>query len=403
MKAGRLVGVSGPLLAVTLFLAFGCEPGVDRVPRGHAEGPIDQEIFVPDLPKLTLRHRSSIGPGSEIGRELAGVDDARFLSDSTIAFADSRGSQVGGSGLDGAGSWWLRRPGRGPGEFVSVRGVWPTKSGGFLLWDDLQGRLLRFDSEQHFEGQASLAPELTAQRQQAFVGVLENGSVPLARPPGILGLRDRAAGAGVFLDSLEIVLFDSRGSSLGSLSTRGTERAQVLVDGGKIYIRPMFGNERLFAVTASSLWLLDTAYGLLTRMNPSGDIVWRGRLSGMRSKTNPSDREAFLDRTFGDQVRVGVANRFEQAWRSVEVRDSLPTASVLRGASDGSVWVGLYTRPDEPSRTWVHISDSGVAWTTTLPSPVEVMDARNGLVATVSFDELDRPTLDVWILDGPPS
>jgi hypothetical protein len=202
----------------------------------------------------------------------------------------------------------------------------------------------------------------------------------------------------VFVDSLEILVFEPDGALLTSIRTAGDERAVMSVGGGDIFIRPIFGNERLFAVAGDRISLLDTASGLLTRLTPKGTIESRLKIVTARLGATADDREAFLEAMFPRDVEEGIAGRFYNAWRSVAMRDSLPVADALVGSADGSVWIGLYAKPGAASRLWVRRSKDGAMSAVELPAAVKVLDSKGDLVVGTRLDQLDRPSVHVYKL-----
>lgn len=107
------------------------------------------------------------------------------------------------------------------------------------------------------------------------------------------------------------------------------------------------------------------------------------------------DREAFIDAMFGDRAD-GVGGMFRSAWRDAPMRDSLPRAEAMVGASGGGVWVASALSVNDSLRAWWRVTRTAeMEIRMLLPRDERLLDARGDLVLLSSEDSLGRSVVSV--------
>lgn len=328
--------------------------------------------------------------------ELFRVRDALFLTDGTLAIANSGSEEIIFIDPEGSSSRRFGGKGQGPGEFSGLARLIGQPGGGFLAWDY---RLSRFDENGAFVGTERLDPE------SRVVSLEPLAVYPDGRIAAVLGEQRYFQRSGERRDTVPLMVFDSGQVHPDTVGTwMGLERAFGELGRQGTFIAPIgfartvfFGANRERVAIGSSdsldVTVFDIALKPVLRLvaPASGQLV------------TDDQRKAWRDFMLG---RLPMDNEVVRTtWSEAPIRPTLPGFEGL-GVDGGSrLWLGEPTVPGSARRRWVVFEADGVplgewetraGWFSYLPGRTELLALGADRVALLTRNELDEEFVEVW-------
>jgi len=343
--------------------------------RGEAAA-LDRRWSLGLAPELTVG-----APGAEPQVELFGVVGAHRLGDGSLLIANSGTGELLRVSAGGRIVRRYGRKGRGPGEFVSLAGLWPGRGDTAYAYDMDLARVTPFTPEAGFGSPVS-TPAGNAAGLVVLRGRMNDGAYLGVVVKGFSGAAERP---GVHSDSMAVVRV-ARGST-ATLAHLLFGRSFVRASGGTTMATAIpFEAAGVAAPWAGGYYLGETGRYELRRYDPDGRLraVIRRRMTPARVGAADLDRvvaawtesgrtdEASARRTLGE---MPIPRRFPAFARAV-------------AAADGGVWVqdGPAGDPSAPvAWTWF-ASDGRIAGRIALDPSARLLEAAAGRLVTVATD-----------------
>jgi len=303
-----------------------------------------------------------VSPKADLSIGLAAGEDAylfqsivavRFMRDGRILVADDGFLNVRIFGSNGRLLATLGGPGRGPGEFQDIDGLWVTSSGRIAVWDGENRRVSRFDSDGEFASTTRVDNAVSEGNLEVFFGRFENDDLLLASLS--LGPRTPSPTA----DPWALLRISSEGKLVRKLgSVRGMRR----IDGYPIPFSPM----PLVAVLSDSVVALD---------GYDPEVAWKGsdgrstRSMWLEVPDPQAGREAW--ETLGIRLDEAAAHsdfkrRHQLQLQAGRIPSSgrIPSVAALLPDGPGLLWAKLYDPATDPIwlREWVLRPGAGGTW-----------------------------------------
>lgn len=368
-------------------------PGVDDTAPVLARAWADSS-----LPHLVLRTRTVVG--DEPDATLYQVVGGALLPNGAFVIADAGQSRLLLYHGNGMLIDTLGRSGRGPGEFISLRGVYSWRDE-IVAYDGRLRRLSFWD----LTGTMVRDVRLDAGRVDVsfrtlmFVGLFPDGTAlvsALGRPASMTG-RQRPA--------LHMLQFARNGEFVADRSVHRGDEVYVGHRGdGVVYIVPPFARETLTAVSRDGYYVMDTGMPQFTLYGPDGEAVRTVVSAESPSRVTKKEKARFRGRRFQPALRQVAEPAFE------DLPDTKPYAGGLLPAGgrsmlvdeSGNLWVRHFAEPTDRIVLWsVFDGDGEPSGMMETPAQLGVMAIRARQVLAVWADSLGVERVGIFDLGGP--
>jgi hypothetical protein len=351
-------------------------------------------VVIPARPLLRLG-TVDVGEAEQFERVVAVLRSAN----GAIVVADQGASQVRVFDARGSMLRTIGRRGEGPGEFLSLDGLF-TLADTVFAWD---GRLRRLSV---FAPTGSLARTVTVQRSSSPgmltpVGVLSNGYL-LARAtrPVVAGRTQ----PGVHRDSMQVILLDATGAVVTPIATIPGGESFVLTQGRSTSVTDLPFAQRGHATARDGIFVLAVSDRYEFDVHDRNGRLHRAvRANVAERRISDADLSRARDRELQRLRDIGFYDRMkdnvEQKYRSMPRGRTAPAFGGILLSQDGRVWIRLAQAASGDARTWaVHGADGQVQRTYELPTDVTLMDAGRDWILGTFRDELDVTYVGLWRL-----
>ncbi len=365
--------------------------GVRLVAYGTAPPSDSSDLRVP---AESPRWRLAGLPGRE-APELYRLLSAAFLPDGRVVVAHASGRELLLVDTSGSVVRIIGRPGSGPGEFRAIASVFATPRAQILAFDQVQRRVVRFDTLGTVIEQRSVATPTFADgvfRPSALVGVSPDGD-PLVRidrreeqadPVGAIlvrtawlaaGERWRTAGLDARADD-SVYTVPSPDGSVGLTIVPLAQQPLSLICGDRI-------------VRAQS-----HAQGLAFE---SLDGALRVSVSMPVESAPASDDDLRLGLAAGLPPNMPVPEEFVAKSRALRADISVPSISRLLCDPDGDVWLVRFPRAGATRQLLTSVSAEGLLGSTmSLPLPWRPLAVAGNRVVVAIVQADGTESLEQW-------
>lgn len=330
------------------------------------------------------------------GFPLSRIAGALILPDRKVAIGDRTLDQVVVMSFSGTIVHRFARTGSGPGEVGDVSGLRRRAEDELVVWDEVRGRLVVFDTAGAFQEMVQTPRVRTAQRDLSFPGFLADGSPVIERRA--LLRRERFEG----VRQLDFVVgryrsdgaFDSALVSIpgkevmGSVSGRRWSTTAVALKGGPHLAvgggRAHLGHGDRYEIQTWSARGLER----ITRIDRARKAVSR------------SEQAAARDSAAARYQRLPFAPGVVVSPSDVPVSDSFPAFDNLVADARGGVWMQESGELQEGPPSWI-IFDCTAEPTARVHTPkgFDIVDVRGDLLLGVWRDEFDVPSVLLYRIE----
>lgn len=386
------------LLGAILVAALACDPG--------STGGTAPEVMVVDSagvpmiqlaaplsalagPRLTLDRVGVVGTEGS-GTELFRVASARFLPSGALAIGNAGSGEVLIVDPDGQVVRRFGGRGEGPGEFSTITSLHVDEAGQLVVFDDMQGRLTRFDSAGEVSGTRKLTDPSAIADLVPLLGSLEGPVLAVFGDNRSFG-RDQV----IRQDSTPLLRF-SPGSmapdTLGRWATRAWHFAQV--GQGVTRASLAFGPELFTAGRAGRAVLAESHATHVTVLSEQGRPLSVLRWTGSPRPVTESEYEAWAQEREGDLAEL--PEDLRQALASPPSFGTHPTVAGVGMGSEGDLWIAPTELRTSRTRTWLRIGPLGEArGSLELPGEASLLDASEGRLAILLKDSMGVETVEI--------
>lgn len=395
------MGRAIPVVCAILSGIAGCEDAGPRPPSQVAVADSAGRLHVrlgrfADLAMSRWRVEERYDTGSGGARvELFRVTAARFLSDGSLAVANSGTQEIVFLAPDGGVRARTGGPGEGPGEFRHISMLKLDGTGNLVAYDPRLGRLTTLGSDGRVLGTRRFAPpsRVVDLHPLAFL----DGQRILA----LYGESRIFAAGGERRDSTPLLVFDSASSVTDTLGIwPAQEWSYVSFPEGSSRTEVGFGRTLAYAGRNGYGVLGSTDSLDLTLFGPEGRAVMRVTGGGPNARVGAADierwREDLLER------RSSAPEFIKRALAEAPYRETFPAFSAVLIDGARRLWIGVSARPGEAQRKWIVIGPDGdLQGTLRLPADARVLDGAGDQLAVLRRNELDEEQIAVLHLVRP--
>lgn len=407
-RKSTLYGSVGGVLLIATMGLVSCRGGL-KEGEGDGRPPIPEGIPVVAIPIESLAETPKWGDARTPEVVVGGSDEREgyafsrppagvLLPGGGFALSDALAGEIRIFSDSGKLTRSCGGLGSGPGEFRALNWVGLNAAGELVAWDAVLARLSVFTLAGKFKRSFEADPRLAAQRNLDFLGFFRDGSFPLEVKSGRSPI-PRNPSITLFEDTLRIRRFESTGTAGGELFVgQGNEHFVYRSGDGAVMVPPIFGATQLEAVTGDHLYVTSAKDGTTWKVSTTGDTVAVWVFRGQRRHASTADVDSIRAQHLSALKNSGLPELFARAWESVPAESDLPMIQHVASGHDGLIWFGMYATPIDTVRTWYGLREDGQpAFQVTLPRTAQILDVDEHRILTRSLDELDRPSVSVYI------
>lgn len=392
---GRLRGLA-IVIATGCALMLGCDSNEGTLVTSSRDSlGIRISMSLLDDSTVVSQCRLAEAPSLRIGErmgdpdyELFDVVDGERLNDGRVLLLDRGSKDVRIFDASGAFLARLGREGGGPGEFRDPIEVALLGGDSIAVWDWRQRRISVYGIDDGFGRDISLVA--APANPTGHFEILANHFLlgfQLFRP---------AEGSELVEQGLLVVRFARDGSLVDTVQTLPYGRAGWIDAENRRFGRPLFESHGSFAASDSVLYSVTGRAASLEVLDADGELRTIIRWTPPDRSVTESDLEEFRSRQL--QGAEPTERRLLEDWLDVmPAADSFPADDRVLPGAQGSVWIRLFQRPEEDSKTWWSFGADGTFHCSlTLPGDVEVLRFGPGSVLGALEDEFEVEYFVEW-------
>jgi hypothetical protein len=322
------------------------------------------------------------------------VTGALRLSDGRLIVANGSSNELRVYDAKGKHLTTLGRTGGGPGEFQTLRGLWPLPADSFIAVDARNGRLTFFSS----------APTMSHTIQVPTIpganGRMADGSliatVGLA-PPEKREMKDFHG----LIDFIGLVLRRGPNATAYDTIVRGKAGQSLVVTVPPSFRQYPFpyGRTAQIAVGRNRFYYGDTHSTELGIYDLSGQRTGSIKIRGSGRALSQADIDKWVDVEVEKRTTPQTKTDTRTAFRDIPAPKRSPEFAALKLDDAGNLWVREYGPPWDPSLNWnVHDESGKAIGRVRMPPRFEPMHIGRDFILGVSKDELDVERVELYSL-----
>ena len=335
-----------------------------------------------------------IGGTNDPDQELFRVRGAILLRDGSIAIANNGTHEARVYGPDGELLRRIGREGEGPGELLSLEGIWTLAGDSIALWDADRKHVIVYDL--HGAYARSVRMNINANRPLAFPNgdVLVYSSVHDTNPRAVhetwwedfLFVRYNAAGDSLNtigpLPGMEYMASDWQGQQLRA--SRGLGHQAATATGPEVFF---YGDSRAFRIFV---------------FEPDGRLARIIDRDAQLKPVTAGIRDAYVRQRVAAASSPELKQAYADYFATLSFPEYLPAYSAFAADPEGNLWVREWAPGGSAETIWSIFSAQG-RWLTQLRMPAsELLEAGTRHVLLLLRDELDVERVALFQLVRPP-
>ena len=284
----------------------------------------------------------------------------------------------------------LGREGEGPGEFVSLIGVFVGAGDSVYVFDDTIHRLSVFDPTTHrFAYSVSVSGDGSSNAQE-LIGVVDDGFLVLYKTPFYAPELER--GVALSEDRFALVRRVSRRGKVIGEPVMSLPDVQMIVgrDKGRYQITPLpFGRHYTYQLGANGLLYSGWSDTInITLSTIEGQALGSIRYEQQASPVTRKDMDAYL---------ADMSDSARRVIRDADIPETKPAYTTFVVDDQERVWVRILVE-DETSRWLILNAESAVEVEVLLPASVDLKVIKSGKAYGTGEEESGAPYVIVYVI-----